>query len=133
MKKNKLLRWITLTALTVFALLTLFLSGSVLFDWYGIQAKKSNYVPFVVWSNFLSSGFYLSAAYGLFKQKIWAVRPLIVSVLILAAALVGLFVHIEADGQYETKTIGALVFRTAITLVFTFLTYIIMLKWKNRR
>jgi len=112
--------------------LTLFLSSSVLFDWFGIRAKEGNYVPLVVWANFISSGLYLAAAYGLLKQKKWTVRPLLVSVFILIGALVGLYVHIEAGGLYETKTIEALVFRTGLTLVFTFLAYLTTIQWRNQ-
>ncbi len=132
MKKKKITRWITLIILTAFALLTLFLSSSVLFDWFGIRAKEGNYVPLVVWANFVSSGLYLVAAYGLLKQKKWTVRPLLVSIFILIGALVGLYVHIEAGGLYETKTIEAMVFRTGLTLVFTYLAYLTTIQWRNQ-
>ena len=55
--------------LTAFALLTLFLSTSVIFDLFGIRAKEGNYVLFVVLSNFISSILYLFAAYGFAKSK----------------------------------------------------------------
>ncbi len=132
MKKHKILRFVTLFILTAFALLTLFLSSSVIFDWFGIRAKEGNYVPLVVWANLISSGLYLIAAYGLLKLKKWTVRPLLVSVFILIGALVGLYLHIEAGGLYETKTIGALFFRAALTLVFSFLAYLITIQWKNQ-
>ena len=64
---------ITAIALLLFALLTLFLSGSVIFNLFGIRAKEGNYVPLVVWANFISSILYLAAAYGLFKMKKWSV------------------------------------------------------------
>lgn len=132
MKKNNILRFVTLFILTAFALLTLFLSSSVIFDWFGIRAKEGNYVPLVVWANFISSVLYLIAAYGLLKLKKWTVRPLLASVFILIGALIGLYVHINAGELYETKTVGALFFRTGLTLVFSFLAYLITIKWKNR-
>lgn len=132
MKKNKILRFVTLFILTAFALLTLFLSSSVIFDWFGIRAKEGNYVPLVVWANFISSGLYLIAAFGLLKLKKWTVKLLLVSVFILIGALIGLYVHINAGGLYETKTIGALFFRTGLTLVFSFLAYLTTIKWENR-
>lgn len=132
MKKNNILRFVTLFILTAFALLTLFLSSSVIFDWFGIRAKEGNYVPMVVWANFISSVLYLIAAYGLLKLKKWTVRPLLASVFILIGALIGLYVHINAGELYETKTVGALFFRTGLTLVFSFLAYLITIKWKNR-
>ncbi|SDE45487.1 hypothetical protein SAMN05421636_105134 [Pricia antarctica] len=131
MKKRKISRFVTLFILTAFALLTLFLSSSVIFDWFGIRAKEGNYVPMVVWVNFISSMLYLIAAYGLLKLKKWTVKPLLVSVFILIGAMVGLYAHIDAGGLYETKTIGALFIRTALTLGFSFMAYLITIKWKN--
>ena len=132
MIKSKIFRYVVIAVLTAFALLTLFLSSSVIFDWFGIRAKEGNYVPLVVWANFISSVLYLIAAYGLLKLKKWTVRPLLASVFILIGALIGLYVHINAGGLYETKTVGALFFRTGLTLVFSFLAYLITIKWKNR-
>ena len=133
MKKDYIVRFATLFILMVFALLTLFLSSSVIFNWFGIRAKEGNYVLLVVWANFISSSLYLIAAYGLLKQKKWTVRPLLVSAFILIGAMIGLYVHIKAGRLYETKTIGALFFRTGLTLVFSFLAYLTTIKWKNRK
>lgn len=118
----------TLAVLTAFALLTLFLSSSVIFDWFGIRAKEGNYVPFVVWTNFIVSWLYLLAAYGFIKLKKWAHKILVAAALILIIALIGLFFHIQNGGLYETKTIGALFFRTSLTLVFALLAYLRIVK-----
>jgi hypothetical protein len=40
--------------LTLFALITVFMSGSVIFDLFGIRAKEGNYMLFIVVSNFIS-------------------------------------------------------------------------------
>ena len=104
--------------LTGFGLLTLFLSASVIFDLFGIRAKEGNYVLFIVWSNFISSLLYLFAAYGFTKSKKWAAKLLIISAVILIAAFIGLLIHINSGGIYETKTIGAIIFRITVTLVF---------------
>ena len=71
MIKNKLFTYIAAIVLIAFALLTLFLSSSVIFDWFGIRAKEGNYILLVVWANFISSILYLFAAYGFIKLKIW--------------------------------------------------------------
>ena len=124
MKKSKFFTYGIATALSAFALLTLFLSSSVLFDWFGIRAKEGNYVPFIVWANFICSILYLMAVYGFLKFKKWTLMVLIVSILILIIALIGLYFHINAGGLYETKTINAMFFRITITLVFTILIYL---------
>lgn len=104
--------------LVAFALLTLFLSGSVIFDLFGIRAREGNYVPFVVWANFLCSLTYLVAAYGLYRRKKWPVQLLLAAAGVLVLAFFGLLLHIDAGGLYETKTVFALPFRTAVTLAF---------------
>lgn len=104
--------------LAAFALLTLFLSSSVIFDWFGIRAKEGHYVPFVVWANFLCSLAYLAAAYGLFRRAKWPARLLLAAAGLLALAFIGLLAHINTGGLYETKTVFALLFRTAVTLAF---------------
>ncbi|MCW0482323.1 hypothetical protein [Gaoshiqia sediminis] len=109
--------------LVAFALLTLFLSGSVIFDLFGIRAKEGNYVLFVVWANFISSLLYLAAAYGLVSLKKWPYQILIVAVAVLFIAFAGLLVHISRGGLHETKTIGAMVFRICVTLAFAFFCY----------
>ena len=111
------------TVLTAFGLLTLFLSSSVIFDLFGIRAKEGNYVLFVVWANFISSLLYVFAAYGFFKMKKWTVHLLGISAIVLIAAFIGLIIHISSGGIYETKTIGAMIFRIIVTLVFVTLAY----------
>ncbi len=118
--------------LTAFGLLTLFLSTSVIFDLFGIRAKEGNYVLFVVWSNFISSILYLLAAYGFVKVKNWTTIPLGISTLILIAAFIGLQIHINSGGIYETKTIGAMIFRITVTLVFAIIAFFTINKQLNK-
>lgn len=127
---KKIFSYFPVVLLIAFALLTLFMSSSVLFDWFGIREKEGNYVLFVVWANFVSSLLYLFAAYGFLKQKKVTFNILSLSALILTMALVGLFIHINSGGLYETKTIGAMIFRIAITIAFVFLAYLKLIKRK---
>ncbi len=114
-----------------FGLLTLFLSTSVIFDLFGIRAKEGNYVLFVVWSNFISSILYLFAAYGFIKNKKWTARLLGISTLILIAAYIGLKIHANSGSIYEEKTIGAMIFRISITLVFAIIAFFTITKKKS--
>lgn len=124
MIKSKSFSYPVIAILTVFALLTLFLSSSVLFDWFGIRAKEGNYVPFVVWANFVCSWLYLLAVYGFIKLRRWTYKLLTASALILVLALIVLYFHINGGGLYETKTVGALFFRITLSLVFALLAYL---------
>ncbi len=109
--------------LAIFGLITLFLSGSVIFDLFGVRTREGNYVLFVVWANFISSILYLFSAYGFIKIKKWTPHLLGISAILLIVAFIGLIIHINSGGIYETKTIGAMIFRITLTLVFSILAY----------
>ncbi len=111
-----------------FGLLTLFLSTSVIFDLFGIRAKEGNYVLFVVWANFICSILYLIAAYGFIKNKKWTTFLLGISSLVLIITYIGLNIHANSGGIYETKTISAMIFRILITIVFTIFAYFAITK-----
>ena len=128
---KKALPYLLATILTGFGLLTLFLSTSVIFDLFGIRAKEGNYVLFIVWSNFISSILYLIASYGFVTSKKWTAKLLGVSTIILITALIGLFYHINSGGIYETKTIGAMIFRISVTMVLAALAYFTITKRNN--
>jgi hypothetical protein len=129
---KKALPYLLASILAAFGLLTLFLSTSVIFDLFGVRAKEGNYVLFVVWANFISSLTYLFAAYGFIKNTKWTAQLLGISAIVLLLAFVGLFIHINAGGIYETKTIGAMGFRTTVTLVFSALAYFTITKKKKQ-
>lgn len=127
----KILRYIFAAILTAFGLLTLFLSSSVIFDLFGIRAKEDNYVLFVVLANFLSSIIYLVSVYGFIKSKKWTTYLLGISAITLIITFVGLFIHINSGGLYETKTIGAMIFRIVLTLTFMATAYFTISKNKH--
>jgi len=127
---KKVFPYIVVILLVGFGLLTLFLSISVILDLFGIRAREGNYVLFVVWSNFICSILYLFAAYGFIKSRKWTTILLGISTLMLIAAFIGLNIHASSGGIYETKTIGAMIFRILVTLVFTIIAYFRITKKK---
>ena len=120
---KKYIPFLSSLILAGFGLLTLFLSSSVIFDWFGIRAKEGNYVLFIVWANFISSLLYLISTYGFLKIKSWTFKALSVATVILIVALIGLFIHIYSGGIYETKTVFAMLFRISVTIAFTVIAY----------
>lgn len=122
------LRYITAVILAMFGLLTLFLSSSIIFDWFEIREKEGNYVLLVVWANFICSVIYLVAALGMIRERLWAVKLLVLAIVVLLVAYAGLFVHISGGGLYETKTVGAMAFRIALTAAFAGLGYFTLRK-----
>jgi len=125
---KKALPYLLATILAAFGFLTLFLSSSVIFDLFGIRAKEGNYVLIVVWANFMSSLLYLFAAYGFVGNRKWTSKLLVISSTILIAAFIGFIIHISSGGIYETKTIGAMIFRITLTIVFGLLAYLLINK-----
>lgn len=109
--------------LALFGAVTLFMSTSVLFDLFGIREREGAYVPFVVVANLACSFLYLAAAWGWYRGRRWAVTQLAVALVVLVVAFAGLLLHIRSGGLYETKTLGAMVFRSVLTAVFVFLAY----------
>ncbi|QRM90626.1 hypothetical protein FG167_15740 [Lacinutrix sp. WUR7] len=128
MKNKKIINTVSATILALFALLTLFLSSSVIFDWFGIRAKEGNYVLFIVWTNFMSSILYLIAVFGFLKNKKWTFWALIVALGILIIAFIALLVYVNNGGIHEAKTIKAMVFRMLVTLSFSILAFLFINK-----
>ncbi len=106
--------WMITGVAVVFGLLTIKSGGSVLFIDGTFREEAGNYVPFVVWFNFLIGFVYLIAGGGLWRQKHWAVW---VAIFIAVATLVvfAIFgIHILKGGVYEIRTIAAMSFRTIV-------------------
>ena len=123
MKTNKIINTISATILALFALLTLFLSSSVIFDWFGIRAKEGNYVLFIVWANLICSILYLFAVYGFLKRTKRTFWVLLTALVVLIVAFTALLIHINNGGLYEEKTIGAMIFRMLVTLGFSIIAF----------
>lgn len=120
--KNYILK-ITAVIITIFALITIFMSTSVIFDLFQIREKEGNYVMFVVVTNFIVGFTYLLSAYGLFTEKKWTTKVLAASGILLLIGFIGLIIHVYSGGIYEIKTIGAMIFRISITILFTFISH----------
>lgn len=124
MKNRKVLPYILAALLAIFGLSTLFMSSSIFLDLFNVREQEGNYVLLVVWANWLCSLLYLVAAYGFIKRKLWTLGLLLASTGVLVLAFAGLLIHINSGGLYETKTIGALIFRTVVTLIFALMAWI---------
>ncbi len=102
----------------LFGVLTIFSGGSVIFSDSAAQAA-GNYVPFVVWFNFLAGFAYVIAGIGLYQWRRWAVN---LSVIIAVATLLvfaGLGFHVMQDGAFEMRTVFAMVFRSTVWIIFS--------------
>lgn len=95
----------------VFGLMTLKSGGSVLFLGGAAREAAGSYVPFVLWFNFLAGFAYIGVGGLLLTQnRLGAPLGFVIagsSILILG----GLGLHIAMGGQYENRTVYAMVFR----------------------
>jgi hypothetical protein len=98
-----------------FGLLTIKEGGTILFgDQEAARDAAGNYMPSVVWFNFLAGFAYLAAAVGLARQRVWAARL----ALGIAATTGMMFVYfglLALSGiPYELRTVAAMTLRTTL-------------------
>lgn len=97
-----------------FGALTLFSGGRVLFGPDAVRAAAGNYVPFVLWFNFLAGFAYLAAGIGLWRGQRWAAWLALAIAAATALAFAALGVHIALGGAFEPRTVAAMTLRTAL-------------------
>lgn len=124
----KIVKIVLLTFIFSFGALTLFMSGSVIFDLFGIRNLEGNYVSFIVWINFIGSFMYFMAGYGIWKSQSWSVYVFGAIIVLLSIGYIGLLIHIYDGGLYEGKTVNAMLFRMVITLIVFFLSRYLLKK-----
>ena len=115
--------WLISVVAIVFGLLTIKSGGAVLFIDGADRQAAGNYVPFVLWFNFLAGFAYIIAGAGLWLQKPWAVKlsfHIVVATLIVYATL-GLYIF--SGGLYEMRTIIAMSLRSVVWAFIAVLAY----------
>lgn len=128
------MKWIRIlqpTFLVFIGVVSVFMTSSVIFDWFGIRAKEGNFVPFIVYTNFICGWIYLFAAYESWKHQWIGVRLLLLASIALIVAFVFLQLHIYNGGLYEIKTVKAMLFRITFTITMTVAGFY-LLKHRNR-
>ena len=104
-----------------FGLLTIREGGTVLFGSEAARRAAGQYVPFVLWFNFLAGFVYVIAGVGLWMRRRWAVW-LALSVAASTAVVFAAFgIHILLGGAFEARTVAAMILRTAVwALIFAY-------------
>lgn len=115
--------WVVTAIAVVFGLLTIKSGGTVLFVDGEARQQAGNYVPFVLWFNFLAGFAYLTAGIGLWKKQRWAawLAIMIAAASVLVFVLLGL--HINSGGPYEMRTVIAMGMRCSIWTAIGFFAY----------
>ena len=107
----------------VFGLLTLKAGGSVIFSIDSMRQAEGNFVPFVLWFNFLSGFFYIAAGIGLWLQRRWAVTLSIALVISISITYIVFGIHVLNGGPYEMRTVYAMALRTFVWAVISIVSH----------
>ncbi len=115
--------WFVAGIAIIFGIITIKAGASVLFIGGQFRVDAGNYVPFVLWFNFLAGFVYLIAGVALWMQKSLAVW---ISVFLASSSLIifAVFgIHILRGGDFETRTIVAMSFRTILWALIALFAY----------
>lgn len=106
----------------LFGLLTIKEGGTVLFTEEG-QRAAGNYVPFVLWFNFLAGFAYVAAGVGLWARRAWAVRLSFVIVIATLIVYAAFGVYVLLGNAFEVRTVVAMALRFGVWIVIAFVGY----------
>ncbi len=112
----------------LFGLMTIKEGGAVLLGNEEAVAAAGNYVPFVLWFNFLSGFAYIAAGVGLWLQQRWAVWLAIAIAAAIMITFAAFGMHINSGGAYEQRTLIAMSMRTAVWFVIAGVTTQLLLR-----
>ncbi len=108
------LRYILAVVALVFGAATIKAGGDVLFFSGEARSAAGNYVPFVLWANFIGGFLYVTAGLLIFMNSTQALRLSTFIAAMTVAVLVALLIYIAVGGAYETRTLAAMVFRNVV-------------------
>jgi hypothetical protein len=106
--------WVISLVAVGFGLLTIKEGGTVLFGDEAARAAAGNYVPFVLWFNFVAGFAYVIAGAGLWMKWRWAVWLAVAIAAATAFVFAAFGAHIYAGGAYEMRTVIAMSLRTLV-------------------
>ncbi|MBU3030339.1 hypothetical protein [Paracoccus marinaquae] len=101
-------------AAVLFGAMTLLSGGQVLFGGGAAQAAAGNFVPFVLWFNFLSGFAYILAGIGMVLDRSWAPWLAIALASAIAAVFALFGLHVLGGGAFEFRTVAAMTLRLAV-------------------
>lgn len=100
-----------------FGLLTLREGGMTLGGDEDAVKAAGNYVPFVLWFNFLAGFAYIVAGLGLWLGRRWAARLAIGIAVATTITFAAFGLHVYSGGAFEMRTVVAMSLRTAVWAV----------------
>lgn len=113
-KQRSIWIWAISLVAVGFGLLTLKEGGTILFGDEAARVAAGNYVPFVLWFNFLAGFAYVITGAGLWMQQRWATWLAIAIAAATALTFVAFGAHVYSGGAYEQRTVVAMSLRTLV-------------------
>jgi hypothetical protein len=127
---GKLWIWSATIVAVLFGLLTIQEGGAVLFWSEAARRAAGQYVPFVVWFNFLAGFAYVAAGAGLWFRQLWAAGLAFLIAAATLAVFVAFGVHVASGGGYELRTVIAMSLRSAVWIAIAVVAYRFV--WRTR-
>lgn len=112
--RRPVLRYILAAVALVFGVATIKAGADVLFFSEQARSAAGNYVPFVLWANFIGGFLYVAAGLLILLHSTQALRLSAFIAVTTVAVLVALVIYITVGGAYETRTLAAMIFRSVI-------------------
>jgi hypothetical protein len=111
--------WIWAISLVAFGfgVLTIREGGAILFGDDATRMAAGNFVPFVLWFNFIMGFAYVITGAGLWMQRRWAAWLAVAIVTATAVTFVAFGAHVFFGGAYEQRTVIAMSLRTLVWAV----------------
>jgi hypothetical protein len=106
--------WALSLVAIAFGVLTIRVGGMTLRGDAAAVAAAGNYVPFVLWFNFVAGFAYVIAGVGLWMQQRWAVWLAIAIAAATALTFAAFGAHVYFGGAYEHRTVIAMSLRTLV-------------------
>jgi hypothetical protein len=111
--------WAAILALVaaIFGIVTIIVGGKTLFGEAKERTAIGNIVPFILWFNFVAGFAYVIAGVGLVLWKRWAAQLSAAIAVATIAVFIAFGVHIFLGGAFESRTVGAMIIRSAVWIV----------------
>lgn len=124
----KVFRIIFISILTLFGLLSVLLTSTVLLNVPIMHKTEEHNVLFIAITNLICGILYIVAAYGYHREEKWSYKLLTIITLILVLAFGMLQLYIYRGGLYEEKTVRAMIFRMVLTTFFAMISFFTLKK-----
>lgn len=116
-----------------FGLLTIKEGGTILFGDEAARNAAGNYVPFVLWFNFVAGFAYVIAGAGLWMQQRWAAWLAVAIAAATACTFAAFGMHVYSGGAYEQRTVIAMSLRTLVWATIAAIAWRALLRMKPAR